>query len=145
MEVLGRLSETALVIGRDHQAPLFASFGLQPGEFDVLAALRRAGSPHELTPTRLFDATMISSGGMTARLDRLERMGLVARRPNPDDRRGVLVSLTDEGRTMIERAFPEHLANQARLTAALTADELSALSALLAKLLRSVEAQPYQR
>lgn len=139
MEALGRLSETAAVITRDHLAPLFAEFGLQPGEFDVLAALRRSGAPYELTPTGLFDITMMSSGGMTARLDRLEKMGLVARRPNPQDRRGVLVGLTEAGIALIERAVPEHLANQARLTSCLTARELATLAALLKKLLRHAE------
>ncbi len=135
MEALGRLGETAAVIGRDYLSPLFARFGLQPGEFDVLAALRRSGAPYELTPTNLFNVTMMSSGGMTARLDRLERMGFVERRPNPDDRRGILVRLTDPAIDLIERVVPEHLANQTRLTACLTADELATLSALLKKLL----------
>lgn len=141
MEALGRLSETAAVIEREHLAPLFAAFGLQPGEFDVLASLRRAGAPYEMTPTQLFEITMLSSGGMTARLDRLERAGLVARRPNPEDRRGVLVGLTPSGRELIERAVPEHLANQTRLTAGLSAEELADLSALLRKLLRHAQAE----
>ncbi|WP_208539346.1 MarR family winged helix-turn-helix transcriptional regulator [Algihabitans albus] len=141
MEVLGRLSETAAVIERNHLAPLFAAFGLQPGEFDVLASLRRSGAPYEMTPTQLFEITMLSSGGMTARIDRLERMGFVARRHNPEDRRGILVSLTPTGRDLIERAVPEHLANQTRLTAVLTAEELCDLSALLKKLLRHAQAE----
>ena len=136
METLGRLNETTLVIERDHLTPLFARHGLQLGEFDVLAALRRSGPPYEMTPTNLFDITMMSSGGMTARLDRLERMGHIARRPNPDDRRGILVRLTDPAIDLIEQIVPEHLANQTRLTDCLTADELATLSALLKKLLR---------
>ncbi|WP_299391316.1 MarR family winged helix-turn-helix transcriptional regulator [Pelagibius sp.] len=139
MEALGRLAETALVISRDHLSPVFAQFGLQPGEFDVLAALRRSGKPYELTPTDLFDITMMSSGGMTARLDRLERMGYIARRPNPEDRRGTLVRLTDSGLSLVERAVPEHLANQARLTACLSDAELARLSALLKKLLKHAQ------
>tara|TARA_R110000787_G_scaffold143488_1_gene257121 strand:+ start:12817 stop:13371 length:555 start_codon:yes stop_codon:yes gene_type:complete len=135
MELLGRLGETAAVISRDHQAPLFAEHGLQPGEFDVLAALRRSGEPFEMTPTRLFEITMMSSGGMTARLDRLERRKLIKRRPSPVDRRGVLVSLSDKGLALIDRAVPEHLANQAELTACLSDKELATLSGLLAKLL----------
>ncbi len=140
MEMLGRLSETAAVIGRDRQAPLFARYGLQPGEFDVLAALRRSGAPFEMTPTHLFEITMMSSGGMTARLDRLEKAGLVARRANPEDRRGVLVCLTDAGRDLIERAVPDHVANQAQIVGGLSKAELEALSGLLKKLLRHVEA-----
>lgn len=135
MEVLGRLGETSDVIRRDHLAPLFASYDLQPGEFDVVAALRRSGKPYEMTPTELFDLTMMSSGGMTARLDRLEKAGLVKRRPNPDDRRGVLVALTPKAVTLIDRAVPEHLANQKRLTDGLTDAELRTLSMLLKKLL----------
>lgn len=136
MEVLGRLSETAAVISGRHLAPLFGEFGLQSGEFDVLATLRRSGPPYELTPTELFEATMMSSGGMTARLDRLERRDLIERRPNPADRRGVLVRLTKHGESIIERALPEHLANEARLTACLSSKELRTLSNLLKKLLR---------
>lgn len=136
MEVLGRLNETAAVIGGQHLAPLFAAFGLQSGEFDVLATLRRSGPPYELTPTALFEATMMSSGGMTARLDRLERRELVERRPNPNDRRGVLVRLTGHGTEVIERVLPEHLANEASLTACLSDQELHTVSQLLKKILR---------
>ncbi len=141
MEALGRLTETALVVGRDHVAPLLEKHGLQSGEFDVLAALRRSGKPFELTPTALLGVTMLSSGGMTARLDRLERLGHVERRPNPDDRRGTLVRLTRAGRRLIDRVVPLHLANQARLAACLDPDELATLSALLGKLLRHVDGQ----
>ncbi len=83
MAVLGRLSEAAERVMRDHFNPLFADAGLQPGEFDVLATLRRSGVPYILSPTRLYEATMISSGGMTNRLDRLESAGLIERRPDP--------------------------------------------------------------
>ncbi len=141
MELLGRLNETAAVIGGQHLAPLFAEFGLQSGEFDVLATLRRSGAPYELTPTELFEATMMSSGGMTARLDRLERRDLVERRPNPNDRRGVLVRLTGRGVALIERALPEHLANEAWLTACLTDKESRTLSNLLKKLLRHAQSR----
>lgn len=137
MEMLGRLRETAAVITRDNMVPVFAKFGLQDGEFDVLAALRRSGTPYELTPTNLFEITMMSSGGMTARLDRLERMGLVTRRPNPDDRRGTLVHLTEAGIDLIERALPAHNASQAELANCFTDTELRTLSGLLAKLLEN--------
>src|SRR6195256_1634749 len=83
MAVLGRLSEAAERVMRDHLNPLFADAGLQPGEFDVLATLRRSGDPYMLSPTRLYEAAMISSGGMTNRLDRLQRAGLGGRRPHP--------------------------------------------------------------
>lgn len=139
MEALGRLGETATIIDTRHISPLFVEYGLQRGEFDVLAALRRSGAPYELTPSRLFEITMSSSGGMTARLDRLEKMGHVERRPNPDDRRGVLVRLTPSAVELIETVTPAHLANEARLTSCLTADELSQFSGLLKKLLRHAE------
>lgn len=139
MEALGRLGETATVIDAKHLSPLFAEYGLQRGEFDVLAALRRSGAPYELTPSRLFEITMSSSGGMTARLDRLEKMGHVTRRPNPDDRRGVLVRLTPSAVALIEEITPVHLANEGRLTGCLTETELAQLSGLLKKLLRHAE------
>ncbi|TRW98642.1 MarR family transcriptional regulator [Paracoccus sp. M683] len=134
MEVIGRLNDLSAVIGRDHLEPHFAGFGLQRGEFDVLATLRRSGAPFTLTPTDLYEATMMTSGGMTARLDRLEKRGLIARQPNPDDRRGTLVSLTDQGRDLVEAAVVPHAANETRLLAVLTPDERDQLNGLLRKL-----------
>ena len=83
MALFGRLNEAAERVMREHMNPLFAQAGLQAGEFDVLATLRRSGAPYRLSPTQLYEAAMISSGGMTDRLDRLERAGLVVRRPTP--------------------------------------------------------------
>lgn len=142
MEVLGRLSELALVIRRDHLVPVFAEFGLQDGEFDVLAALRRSGSPYRMTPTELYGVTMLSSGGMTARLDRLEKSGLIERLPNPADRRGTLVQLSDKGRDLIERALSAHSQNETRILSALSEDEQGQLGALMAKLLRGLPSAP---
>lgn len=135
MVLLGRLGEAALVIARDRLNPVFAQFGLQPGEFDVMATLRRSGAPYALTPTDLYEAAMISSGSMTNRIDRLEKAGLVARRPNPADKRGTLVALTAEGLVLIDRAVEAHVANQQAVVAGLDAAEQSQLSALLARLL----------
>jgi DNA-binding MarR family transcriptional regulator len=135
MAVLGRLSEAAERVMRDHLNPLFASAGLQPGEFDVLATLRRSGAPHMLSPTRLYEAAMISSGGMTGRLDRLERAGLVERRPDPNDRRGKLIALTDAGRRVVDDTITRHVANEQRLLSVLTATEQERLNALLRKLI----------
>lgn len=143
MVPIGRLSEAAQLIGRDHLAPFFRAHGLQRGEFDVLATLRRAGAPHALSPTALYDATMVTSGAMTARIDRLERAGLVARQPDPDDRRGILVSLTPEGRSLVDNVVTEHVANEARILAGLTSDECETLSRLLGKLIETLPA-PYQ-
>jgi DNA-binding MarR family transcriptional regulator len=135
MAVLGRLSEAAERIMRDHLNPLFAASGLQPGEFDVLATLRRSGDPCMLSPTRLYEAAMISSGGMTNRLDRLERAGLIERRPDPADRRGKLIALTEAGRRVIDETITRHVANEERLLSALTAAEQQTLNALLKKLI----------
>lgn len=135
MEVLGRLGDLALIIARDQTNPLFSRFGLQPGEFDVLATLRRSGSPHTLTPTALYEAAMISSGGMTARIDRLEKAGFIERRKHPTDRRGTLVALTEEGRALIDEVLPVHVENERTILAALSETEQSTLNSLLAKLL----------
>ena len=139
MEILGRLSELALVIRRDHLVPLFAEFGLQDGEFDVLAALRRSGAPYRMTPTELYGVTMLSSGGMTARLDRLEKSGLIERLPNPADRRGTLVQLSAKGSDLINRALPAHSKNESRILSSLSAAEQDQFGALMAKLLAGLQ------
>ncbi len=135
MEVVGRLGHAARLITRTHLEPFFQSYGLQQGEFDVLATLRRAGAPYALGPTQLFEALMISSGGMTNRLDRLEKAGLIVRSPNPQDRRGTLVSLTEQGLELMNRIIPLHVENEARALAALSRDEQEALRDLLGKLI----------
>ncbi|MEO3430813.1 MarR family transcriptional regulator [Pelagibius sp. CAU 1746] len=140
MEVIGRLSGAAALISRDRLAPFFAAHGLQMGEFDVIATLRRAGKPHRLTPTALYESLMVSSGGMTARLDRLEKAGLVERRPNPEDRRGTLVGLTKKGLALVEKLVGEHVENERRLLAGLTRGEQRDLNRLLTKLLGSLDA-----
>ncbi|MBB1627376.1 MarR family winged helix-turn-helix transcriptional regulator [Achromobacter sp. UMC71] len=137
MRVLGRLAECALVISRDRINPLFARFGLQPGEFDVLATLRRSGKPYALTPTALYEDAMISSGSMTNRIDRLEAAGLVKRAANPSDGRATLVMLTRQGLKLIDEAVQAHVRNQAEVLAALDAKEQAQLSGLLAKLLQA--------
>lgn len=138
MAVLGRLNEAASLIARNHLNPLFAGLGLQPGEFDVLATLRRSGAPFALTPTALYEATMVTSGAMTGRLDRLERAGLIARGPHPSDRRGVVVQLTDNGRGLIDAALSAHVANERRLLAGLSAAEQEQLAGLLRKLIATL-------
>jgi DNA-binding MarR family transcriptional regulator len=135
MAVLGRLSEAAERVMRDHLNPLFADAGLQPGEFDVLATLRRSGEPYMLSPTRLYEAAMISSGGMTNRIDRLESAGLIERRPDPNDRRGKLIALTVAGRRVIDETITQHVANEVKLLSVLTSAEQKKLSALLMKLI----------
>jgi DNA-binding MarR family transcriptional regulator len=138
MAVLGRLFEAAERVMRDHLNPLFTEAGLQPGEFDVLATLRRSGAPYMLSPTRLYEAAMISSGGMTNRLDRLEHAGLVERRPDPDDRRGKLIALTVAGRRVIDETITRHVANEEQLLSALTIAEQETLNVLLRKLIAAL-------
>jgi DNA-binding MarR family transcriptional regulator len=135
MAVFGRLSDAAERVMRDHMNPLFAKAGLQPGEFDVLATLRRSGEPYMLSPTELYEAAMISSGGMTNRIDRLERAGLVERRSDPNDRRGKLIALTDAGRRVIDETIDRHVANEERLLSVLTPAEQEKLNVLLRKLI----------
>ncbi|MCE8042897.1 MarR family transcriptional regulator [Billgrantia desiderata SP1] len=137
MEVVGYLKTTQLLTQERLQL-FFKSHGLQAGEFDVLATLRRAGPPYRLGPTQLFETLMISSGGMTSRLDRLEKAGLIVRSPNPEDRRGTLVSLTDKGLALMERMIPEHVDNEAKMLAALSREEQETLSELLGKLLEGL-------
>ncbi|MNX81770.1 HTH-type transcriptional regulator MhqR [compost metagenome] len=135
MEALGRLHEASILVSRERQAPLYARYGLQQGEFDALATLRRSGAPEGLTPTALFEAAMMSSGGMTARIDRLEKAGLVERHPHPTDRRATLVRLTDKGFDLIETIMPDHEEAARDILAPLSLDEQKTLNALLARLI----------
>ncbi|MBZ9671669.1 MarR family winged helix-turn-helix transcriptional regulator [Mesorhizobium sp. ES1-3] len=138
MAVIGRLNEVSSLIARERLAPLFARFGLQAGEFDVLATLRRSGSPYALTPTALYEATMVTSGAMTNRLDRLEASGLIQRAPHPNDRRGIVVRLTEKGLALIDEAVTAHVANEHEVLAGLTQAEQETLANLLKKLIGSV-------
>jgi DNA-binding MarR family transcriptional regulator len=132
--VVGRVSRLARELERRLE-PVYAAHGLEPGWHDVLATLRRAGPPYRMRPTDLMDALMLTSSGTTKRLDRLEKAGLIARAPDPGDRRGTLIVLTDAGRKLIDGVTGPHLANEARLLAALTPAERDALAGLLRKLL----------
>jgi DNA-binding MarR family transcriptional regulator len=92
------------------------SFGLKPGWLDVLSALRRVGPPYRMPATKLARWVLLSSGGMTSRLDRMEQAGLVKRAPDPSDRRGILIELTPGGREVIDSAIDAHLALYEELT-----------------------------
>lgn len=136
-----------LVIGRIHRLAIaldvellkvYAAHGLGDGDFDVLATLRRSGAPYELTPTQLMDQTMVTSGAVSKRLDRLEGAGLVERRVSEGDRRSRIVALTAAGRELMDRAVPQHLANEARLLAGLSERERTQLASLLGKLAESL-------
>jgi DNA-binding MarR family transcriptional regulator len=133
---LQRITRLSLLQGVSF-ARVFAPYGVSFGEYLVLAALRRAGPPYQMNPTRLFNSVILSSGAMTNRLDRLEEMGLVERQFDPSDRRGRLVVLTDRGRELVDSAVRDHLENEERLLAALDASEREQLAGLLRKLLLS--------
>jgi DNA-binding MarR family transcriptional regulator len=131
--VVGRISRLA----RELEArlePVYREHGLEPGWHDILATLRRHGAPYRLRPTDLTNASMLTSSGTTKRLDKLEQAGLIARSPDPDDRRGTLITLTDAGRGLIDVLTPAHLENERRILAALTEDEQRRLADLLRKL-----------
>jgi DNA-binding MarR family transcriptional regulator len=135
-ETLQRITRLALLQSANF-AEFFARYGLTWGEYLVLTALRRAGSPFRMNPTKLYRAVILSSGAMTNRLDRLEEMGLVRRLYDPTDRRGRLVELTARGRRLVDKVVVDHLANERRLLAALSVSEREHLAELLRKLLLS--------
>ncbi len=134
--VLQRISRIFLLQTASFAA-VFDRYGITFGEFEVLAALLRSGPPYQMTPTRLVDAVVLSSGAMTNRIDRVEALGLVERLPDPGDRRGTLVALTREGRQTVDAAVVAHLANEEHLLGALTSAERETLTRLLRKLLLS--------
>jgi len=113
----------------------FAEHGIEQWEFDVLAALRRTGTPYELSPGRLLRETLVTSGTMTNRIDRLSARGYVERYPDPDDRRGVIVRLTAEGRSAVDAAFTALLDAERALLGHLSEGDRARLAALLRRLL----------
>ena len=134
MAVFGRLNRLDRVSKAAIEARL-GEHGLSRGEFEVLATLRRGREPYTLAPTALARWMMLSSAAMTNRVDRLEAAGLVERRPDPGDRRGVLVALTPDGKRVVDAAVADHVENERRLLEPLTAEEQQTLNALLRKLL----------
>ena len=120
-------------------APVLERHGLTRGEFDVLAALRRSGSPFRLTPTTLSHGLMLSSGGMTKRLDRIAEAGLVQRIPDPDDRRGSFVQLTTTGRRVLEKVLVEAQARERSLVAGMSERDRRELARLPANLCEALE------
>ena len=141
MEVIGRISQLSALIQRELER-VFAQHGLAGGDFDVLATLRRSGAPYRLTPGELSRSTMVTTGGMTKLLDRLESRGLIRREPDPRDRRGKRIALTDDGRALVDRAVEAHLQNEERLLADLSDAEREELAALLRELLIALDARP---
>ncbi|MEU4453130.1 MarR family transcriptional regulator [Nocardioides sp. NPDC023903] len=128
---LSRLSRHLDLARRD----AFSGSGIESWEFDVLAALRRAGDPYELSPGRLLRETLVTSGTMTNRVDRLASRGLVERLPDPADRRGVLVRLTPDGKATVDSAFEALLAAEREFLDGLSGDQQNQLTDLLRRLL----------
>jgi DNA-binding MarR family transcriptional regulator len=138
MQVLSRVSRLARHLDRARRAA-FAAHGLEVWEFDVLSALRRQGPPYQLSPGALLRATLVTSGTMTNRIDRLADAGLVARHPDPIDRRGVLVRLTERGQVVVDAALADLLAHERELLGGLDSDQRMVLAALLRVLLTPLD------
>jgi DNA-binding MarR family transcriptional regulator len=130
MEVFSRVSRLSRLLDRARN-DAFADHDIAAWEFDVLAALRRAGDPYQLSPGKLLRETMVTSGTMTNRVDRLVARGLVSRSPDPGDRRGVLVRLTEAGKQVVDGALESLLAHELELLRALDAEQRRHLSDLL--------------
>ncbi len=135
--VIGRLHRLALAL-TEQLSIVYREYGLSEGEFDVLAALRRAGEPFERAPGDLAQHTMVTSGAMTKRVDRLEEAGLVTRRVSQVDGRGRVIGLTAAGRERIDRAFEAHVANEHRLLAALAPADRAAIEPILTRWLATI-------
>ena len=138
LAILSRVSRLDRHLDRARRS-VFAANHLEPWEFDVLSALRRAGEPYTLSPGALVTQTMVTSGTMTNRIDRMESRELVVRKPSPDDRRAVLVELTAAGRDLVDAAFTDLLEIEHRVLETLTADSQSALADMLRTLTRQFE------
>jgi DNA-binding MarR family transcriptional regulator len=138
MAILGRAFRLANLVRPSIEAT-FAGYGLDRGEFDVIATLRRSGPPYRLTPTEMYDLLMISSGGLTHRLVRLEKAGLVRREPSPNDGRSMLVALTDAGILLAEKAFRKDMASELAFLSPLSGKDRESLAGLLRKLILGIE------
>jgi DNA-binding MarR family transcriptional regulator len=138
MEVFGRIFRLARAMG-DRMEKAYVPHGISRGEFDVLATLRRADEPYTLSPRELSATLMLTTGGMTGRLDKLERAGLLRRSPDPHDRRGLQVTLTEKGLALIDEAVGSGLATQTAALSGLDGEEADQLADLLRKLLASTE------
>ncbi|MEM7321947.1 MAG: MarR family transcriptional regulator [Actinomycetota bacterium] len=138
MAIIGRIGRLERLL-RPRLNDVFAHHGLESWEFDVLATLLRSGTPYQLTPGALLESTMVTSGAMTNRIDRLADRGLVERRKNPADKRQVLVALTAKGRRTVGAAVVDHAANESTLLAALDRTQQAQLISLLRTLHRSLD------
>lgn len=134
MATVGRVLTVAALIERRLGAAA-GEHGLDLGQGDVLFTLRRSGKPYRLSPSELVASTLVTSGTMTNRLDRLEDRGLIERRPNPEDRRGMDVQLTPRGLRLVEKLITEHVANEEKMLASLGTRDRDQLDRILRKLL----------
>ncbi len=132
MALIGRVIRLSTLMAAEMNK-VFRKHGLSGASFDVLATLLRSGPPHALSPNQLLATMMVSSGTMTHRIDQLVKEGMVARVPNPQDKRSVQVQLTERGRAVIDAAVTDHVAGQKRLVAGLSAEDQVALNMLLDK------------
>lgn len=133
MHVIGRLSRASQQVERRLEEN-FARHGLDSGSFDVLATLRRSGTPFTLSPKDLASSAMITSSAVAQRLNRLEERGLITRAKSSVDGRGTEVSLTGKGKEIVDATLPTHLATEEELLAGLSGNELRTLAKLLKKL-----------
>jgi DNA-binding MarR family transcriptional regulator len=138
MGVVGRISRASAFLKRGLER-VFREHGLNAGEFDVLATLRRSGRPYRLSHGELAGACMLSAAAMTNRLDRLEAAGLLRRQPDPRDRRGVLIALTPEGKKLVNVVVARHIENERTMLGPLSRSEQRALAGALRRLLISFE------
>lgn len=134
METIGRIKRLEVIIMRQLAANYKTNFGLNHWEFDVLATLRRAGEPYCLSPTVLFDSMMVSSGTMTNRLQHLEKKQLIERVDNPEDKRSLLVKLTEGGKHLIDEAMASHIVLENELLGGLSQAEVAIVNILLKKM-----------
>ncbi|OLT25522.1 MarR family transcriptional regulator [Nocardiopsis sp. CNR-923] len=141
LEVFSRVSRLARHLDRARRT-VFTEHSLEPWEFDVLAELRRSGPPYELSPGRLLRATLVTSGTMTNRVDRLAAAGLVRRRPDPADKRGVLVRLTEKGAQRIDAALASLVRYEESLLAPMPDQDRARLASLLRSLLVPLDREP---
>ncbi len=136
--VIGRMHRIADYL-RESIVEVYQRHGLGEGEFDVLATLRRAGAPFERAAGELADHTMVTSGGVTKRVDRLEKRGLVTRRVSELDARARVVALTTAGLELVDRVFTEHMENERRLLSVLDSADLASIEGVLTRWLAAVE------
>ncbi|GAA2838343.1 MarR family winged helix-turn-helix transcriptional regulator [Kribbella solani] len=142
MEVLSRVSRLARHLDRA-RGQAFDTHGLESWEFDVLAALRRAGAPYQLSPGKLLKETLVTSGTMTNRVDRLTARGLVERLPDPNDRRGVLVQLTPAGRDAVDAAMADLLTHERALLGSLSERDQQRIARVLRELVRPFDQEKH--